>query len=173
MIRDLISNRGEDYSFYISCDCSREIIQFYYYRETTICPMIIGVRFYGNILDGAKSCNKKQGCFLRRKANKKSKNSCGDAYNSIFSYEEFCSFVDEMNDTNKVLNCGVCSVGTHATIGVKHEGGSYISISKSMTKEDYSKGYYLWDIIFHKNLLSCVVDRLNEMKEVIGREWKR
>lgn len=173
MIRDLISNRREDYSFYISCDCSMEIVQFYYYKGTTTCPEIIGVRFYGNFYSGSGNNVGKPYC--RKRCNKK-RAPMGDVFSFTFSYEDFCKLVDGVNDKNnkgeeELLGLDLPIVSEYATFGMKHEVGSYISISKSNNKGDYYKGNYLWDITFHKSLFGGVVDRLNEMKLVIDTNY--
>ena len=47
MIHNVISSRDADYSFYIKCDCGKEILHFAYFAETTACQEIIAVKYYG------------------------------------------------------------------------------------------------------------------------------
>lgn len=49
MIKPIISNRLDNKSVFIHCECGNEIIQFYYYKETTTCPEIIGLQYYGYV----------------------------------------------------------------------------------------------------------------------------
>lgn len=46
MVEKIISGRREDYSFYIKCDCGKEILQFSYYKETADCPEVISINCF-------------------------------------------------------------------------------------------------------------------------------
>ena len=62
MIRNIISSKHTDYSTFIQCDCGREILNFYYYKETTTCEEIICVDYFG-YLDKKEDIYKKQFSF--------------------------------------------------------------------------------------------------------------
>lgn len=47
MLYDIIPSRNIDYSFYVKCDCGKELLHFTYYAETTNCEEIISVKYYG------------------------------------------------------------------------------------------------------------------------------
>ena len=51
MIKEIISSRNEDFTFYVQCSCGQEVIQFYYYKETNIDPKIIGIKYFGYLRD--------------------------------------------------------------------------------------------------------------------------
>ena len=47
MIHDVIASRDMDYSFYVKCDCGKEILHFAYFGQTRSCPEIISLKYYG------------------------------------------------------------------------------------------------------------------------------
>lgn len=47
MIHNVISSRNADYSFYVKCDCGKELIHFVYFGESVACDEIIAIKYYG------------------------------------------------------------------------------------------------------------------------------
>ena len=47
MVHNVISSRNADYSFYVKCDCGKEILHFAYFGETNDCLEIIAAKYYG------------------------------------------------------------------------------------------------------------------------------
>ena len=47
MNKTIISSRREDASVFLQCDCGNEIIQVFYYKQTTTCEEIISLAYYG------------------------------------------------------------------------------------------------------------------------------
>ena len=47
MNKTIISSRREDASVFLHCDCGNEILQVFYYKQTTTCEEIISLAYYG------------------------------------------------------------------------------------------------------------------------------
>lgn len=47
MYSEVISNRDFGYSFYIKCDCGKELLHFVYFPESTDYPELIFIKYYG------------------------------------------------------------------------------------------------------------------------------
>lgn len=55
MLSKIIPSRDPNYSFYVECDCGKELIQFLYFCETNTCKEIIALKYYGQACEGADS----------------------------------------------------------------------------------------------------------------------
>lgn len=58
MIRDVVTNGREDYSFFFVCDCQFELVQFYYYKSCNYHPNIIGLKYFGHVDNKINSTDK-------------------------------------------------------------------------------------------------------------------
>ena len=82
----IISNRNEDYSFFLQCNCGNDLIQFYYYKETNLNDKIIGIRYFGHLED----------------VNKKSKNT-SFIFNNTKTLNQFINYLEDMENAIHVF----------------------------------------------------------------------
>ena len=147
MIKEIISSRNEDFTFYVQCSCGQEVIQFYYYKETNIDPKIIGIKYFGYLKDYKDS-------------------RCA---NFTFTEETFDQFIDI---TYKALNVnivhGSIKDGSELLIYDKDKHGFY-TLLKARSDKLSKKGIYVWDICLREEEVSLIYEKLLEMKEVIEK----
>lgn len=145
MIKEIISNRNEDFTFYVQCNCGQEVIQFYYYKETNIDPKIIGIKYFGYLKDYRDS----------------------RCVNFAFTEETFDQFIDI---TYKALNVnivhGAIKDGSELLIYDKDKHGFY-TLLKARSDKLIKKGIYVWDICLKAAEVSLIYEKLLEMREVI------
>ena len=148
MVKEIISSRNEDYSFFIQCSCGSEVIQLYYYKETSISEEIIGLKYYGCVKDIRLS-------------------------NFTFTRESFNLFVDMIaqalnpNESNKYIKDG----NDHLAI-TKDKYGFYI-LSKSKEKTSwFNKEKCVWDINIREPEMKVLKEKLLDMKSIILGENK-
>lgn len=148
MIKEIISSRNEDYSFFVHCNCGNEIIQFYYYRPTNIDEEIIGIRYYGYVKN-VKDSRCTSFTFTRETFN----NFIESTYNAIYNENTLYGVIQD-NNAYLIFN--------------KDKHGFY-TLLKARSKILLLKKQYVWDIMLRKPEVQLLYDRLLKMKEVI---WK-
>lgn len=146
MIKEIISGRNEDYSFFIQCLCGNEILQFYYFKPTNIDEEIIGLKFYG-IVKRAKD-SKCTNFFFDRK-----------------SFDYFVKAIHKMIISEGPVH-GVIADNQDFLIYDKDKYGFY-TLLKSRSKILLSKKQYVWDITLRKSEMEEIYNRLLKIKEVI------
>ena len=147
MIKEIISSRNEDFTFYVQCSCGQEVIQFYYYRETNIDPKIIGIKYFGYLRDYKDS-------------------RCA---NFSFTEESFNQFIEA---TYKALHVNI----VHGAIKDKDEllvydkdKSGFYTLLKAKNSTLIKKGVYIWDICLREEEVSLIYEKLLKMKEVIEK----
>ena len=147
MIKEIISSRNEDFTFYVQCNCGQEVIQFYYYKETNIDPKIIGIKYFGYLKDYKDS-------------------RCA---NFTFTEETFNQFIEA---TYKALHVNII----HGAIKDEDEfllfdkdRNNFYTLLKGRNLKSIKKGIYVWDICLREEEVSLIYDKLLEMKEVIEK----
>ena len=147
MIKEIISSRNEDFTFYVQCSCGQEVIQFYYYKETNIDPKIIGIKYFGYLRDYKDS-------------------RCA---NFSFTEESFNQFIEA---TYKALHVNIVhgAIKDKAELLVydKDKSGFY-TLLKAKNSTLIKKGVYIWDICLREEEVSLIYEKLLEMKEVIEK----
>ena len=147
MIKEIISSRNEDFTFYVQCSCGQEIIQFYYYKETKIDPKIIGIRYFGYLRD------------------------CRDSRcaNFAFTEESFNQFIEA---TYKALHVNIVHVAIkdgHELLVYDKDKSGFYTLLKAKNSKLIKKGVYIWDICLREKEVSLIYEKLLEMKEVIEK----
>lgn len=147
MIKEIISSRNEDFTFYVQCSCGQEVIQFYYYKETNIDPKIIGIKYFGYLRDYKDS-------------------RCA---NFSFTEESFNQFIEA---TYKALHVNI----VHGAIKDKDEllvydkdKSGFYTLLKAKNSTLIKKGVYIWDICLREEEVSLIYEKLLKMKEVIEK----
>ena len=147
MIKEIISSRNEDFTFYVQCSCGQEVIQFYYYKETNIDPKIIGIKYFGYLRDYKDS-------------------RCA---NFSFTEESFNQFIEA---TYKALHVNI----VHGAIRDKDEllvydkdKSGFYTLLKAKNSTLIKKGVYIWDICLREEEVSLIYEKLLKMKEVIEK----
>ena len=141
---NLISCSKEDYSFYVKCDCGKEILQFYYYEDDGATgEPIIGINYFGHIDSKAS-----------------------DSYDRsvIFSKKSFLSFVSVLESDGVEYALNTHDRYFHAK---RHKNTNYIHLIRALSEDYYDKGKYLWDIVIHDSLLSIFLQELNKIKDLL------
>jgi hypothetical protein len=127
MIREILSCSKEDYSFYVKCDCGREILQFYFYEDGGYCEPIIGINYFGHI-SSTKSLTYDRSLILK------------PTY-----LTDFIKAVED-ESTNFFIN------DSNHYFTIKHELGGFIHFIRAANEQDYEEGKYLWDITIHNTV---------------------
>ena len=148
MIKEIISNRNEAFTFYVQCSCGQEVIQFYYYKDTNIDPKIIGVKYFGYLKDYRDS-------------------RCA---NFSFSEQTFNKFIDITYEAlaTKIIH-GAIKDGPELLVYDKDEYGFY-RLLKARNNKMLKKGIYVWDICLREAEVSLIYKKLLEMREVIRND---
>ena len=137
MIKDTICSGREDFTFFVACDCRRELIQFYYYKETNLCPEIIGIRFFGHVNGVNPSFDR----------------------NITLNRDEFNILLDAVknNTTVKILD------RTHFFV-LKRDNYGFVHLINSINEKQYNKNNFVWDIVVHKSVTDELIYKLEEFK---------
>ena len=137
MIKNIVCNGKEDYSFYLMCDCGGEILQFYYYKKSTYSDEKIGIKFFGHI-DGSKN-----------------------SYDRLvmINSNDLKTLVDAIKSDGSVFECGLGD----SYFVVKHSNDGFIHIIKAKDEKRYSKDEFIWDIIIHKVSVNDLIEQINKM----------
>lgn len=145
MIKDCICCSKEDYSFYVKCDCGREIIQFYFYEDGGFGEPLIGISYFGHI-------NNPKSITYDRSV--------------VFSVYELPSLIQSLLD--KEVEFALNSVNHYFTI--KHNVGGFIHLIRAIDDDEYKDGNYLWDITIHETMKMEVVEHLIDMLRYINEK---
>lgn len=143
-IRQLISSRNEDFTFYVQCNCGNEIIQFYYYEATAIDDEIIGIKYFGH-LDDIKDSR------------------CA---NFMFTRESFQKFIEA---TSNALNLNVVHGNivddlTQEYLVFNKDKYGFYTLLKARSKSALLKKKYVWDIALTEIEVNGIYEKLIEMK---------
>lgn len=138
MIKDTICSGREDFTFFVLCDCRRELIQFYYYKETNLCPEIIGIRFFGHVNGVNPSFDRN--VTLNR-----------DEFNALL-------FAIKNNSTSETFD------GTHFFV-TKRDNCGFLHFINSIDEKQYKKNNFVWDIVVHESIINELICKLEEFKD--------
>lgn len=153
-MKQLINSRNEDFTFYVQCNCGNEIIQFYYYKETSIDPTIIGIKYFGYLKD-------------------KKDSRCA---NFNFSVETLDEFIEA---TYKALNINIIHGYIPDDNNKKEEflifdkdRDNFYRLYKVRDKLHLKQNKYIWDICLRRDEVSLIYEKLIEMREVIRNDQR-
>ena len=153
-IKELINSRNEDFTFYVQCNCGNELIQFYYYKETNIDPIIIGIKYFGYLND-------------------KKDSKCA---NFNFSIETLDKFIEA---TYKALNVNIIHGYIPDAVYKDNEflvfdkdEDNFYQLYKIRNKTHLKQNKYVWDICLRRDEVSLIYEKLIEMREVIRNDQR-
>ena len=152
MIKNIITFKNPDYSIFIQCDCGREILNFYYYKETFTCEEIICLDYFG---------------YVKNEDDFKSK---------YFTFDHLV--------LNNFINDLISAQNTSEEYYKEYEGkNSYLTLKKDnfnfyhlyrfKDKNNLLKNKYIWDVTFHQQQISELIEELLNMKMVIEQNQRK
>lgn len=148
MIKPIISNRLEDKSIFIHCDCGNEIIQFYYYKETSLCPEIIGLQYYGYIKDKEDSkCTSHQ-----------------------FNRKTFRIFLDKLHESLREDKLHHISEDYHQYLILDKDEHNFWKIVKARSARQIFHKNYVWDICLREPSVRELITELDCMWNIISED---
>ena len=140
MVEKIISDRREDYSFYIKCDCGKEILQFSYYKEATDCPEVISINCFSTNINLSDIPQVR----LSSKTLRQISNELKLAYGSQ-TYETFVESFDSILYIQKDCN-------------------NFFTISKIKNKLKLST---IWDISLRDYNIELLIEKLDKLYDFI------
>ena len=153
-IKEVINSRNEDFTFYVQCNCGNELIQFYYYKETNIDPIIIGIKYFGYLND-------------------KKDSKCA---NFNFSIETLDKFIEA---TYKALNVNIVHGYIPDAVYKDSEflvfdkdKDNFYQLYKIRNKTHLKQNKWVWDICLREEEVSLIYEKLVEMREVIKNDQR-
>ena len=145
MVKELISNRNENYTFFIQCSCGQEILQFYYYKYTNVDDEIIALRYFGHI-DNHKDSKCANFTFTRRDFNELIL-----ALNKCLSEDHFGKLIQDKEEI----------------LAIRKDKLGFYTLLKFRDKKQKEKENFIWDICLSQKQVLKLIEKLNEMRDYI------
>lgn len=140
MVEKVINDRKEDYSFYVKCDCGKEILHFFYYKESRDCPEVIAI----NCFSTNNSLSDIPQVRLSSKTLRQLSNELKLAYGSQI-YETFIESFDSI-------------------IHIVKDENNFFTISKIKNKLNLST---IWDISLRDYNIESLMEKLDELYDFV------
>ena len=145
MHKKLISSKLENSVVYVQCYCGAEMISIYHYKQTTTCPEILSLDYFGNIED--KHLVKYKYISFNR-----------DSFNTLITMLKSCLsskpvYKNHISDTDRSL---IIERVTNEFCILKIE-----AIHRK-------RNINVWDIMIRDKELAELIDELEEMKNNMG-----
>ena len=141
MVKELISSRNENYTFFVQCCCGQEIIQFYFYEKTNIDDEILGLRYFGHIQNHKNS-------------------NCA---NFRFNRDMFKTIIDSLKESVNVKIYNKTFIFGGELLAIKKDALGFYSLIKFKNKRSKRKEINIWDICIHKDSILDLIAELEEM----------
>lgn len=141
MIKPIISNRLEDISLFLHCECGNEIIQFYYYKETSTCPEIIGLQYFGYV------------------KNKEDSKCTGFQFNR----DTFKLFIDKLKQSLKEDTLQQIFEDHNEYLMINKDIYGFWKICKTRNAKQIFDKFYIWDICLRDISIKELIAELDKM----------
>jgi hypothetical protein len=146
MFKNLISHRKEDACIYLQCGYTNKIISNFYYKEATVCEEIIGLSYFGPIIN----------------------EECKSSNMINLSLESFLTFLQELRNCYYLEgkhNINIENINEIINIYKKDENYTIIRATKNKKLAD--KNIWAWEVAIRRAELAEYLEELEKIKRVI------
>lgn len=140
MIEKIISDRKEDYSFYVKCDCGKEILHFFYYKESADCPEVIAINCF--------SVNNNLSDIPQVRLSSKTLRQLSNELKLAYGTQTHEAFIESFD----------------SIIHIQKDQNNFFTISKIKNKLNLST---IWDISLREYNVELLIEKLDKLYDFI------
>ena len=147
MFKNLISHRKEDACIYIQCGYANKIISNFYYKEAMTCEEIIGLSYFGPIIN----------------------EECKNSSMINLSLKSFLTYLQELRNCYYLKGKYSISIeDTGGIINIYKKDEDYTTVRVTKNKKLADKNIWAWEVSIRQVELVEYLEELEKIKRTIN-----